>query len=117
MMLPEDFLITVAVFGGLAVICKIFAEAIIRSKLINKGIVDEKVKHLFTKDAQLQRLSSLKWGLVLVAIGLALFFGRMFDEYITGESVFGLMLIFAGVAFLIYYGVARKYLNRSGDSG
>ena len=105
----------VAVFGGIAVIIKIIADSITRHKLINKGMVDEKVKNLFTKDAQLQRLSSLKWGLVLVGVGLALFISQVADEYITDESVFGLMFIFAGIAFLIYYGIARKHLNGTNE--
>ncbi len=111
----SDVLMAVAVLGGFAVIIKIIADSITRHKLINKGMVDEKVKHLFTKDAQLQRLSSLKWGLVLVGVGLALFISQIADEYITDESVFGLMFLFAGIAFLIYYGIARKHLNGTNE--
>jgi len=109
----SDVLIPAVVFAAIVAIVKIIADANTRSRLINKGMVDEKVKHLFTKDAQLQRLSSLKWGMVLVGIGLALFISQIADEYITDQSVFGLMFLFAGIAFLIYYGIARKYLNDS----
>jgi uncharacterized membrane protein len=113
--MSDDVLITVAVFGGIAVIIKIIADTLTRHRLIAKGMVDEKVKHLFIKDAQLHRLSSLKWGMVLVGIGVALVISQLAEDYITDESVFGLMFIFAGVAFLIYYGIARGHLNHPNE--
>ncbi len=107
----ENILIPAVVFTAIVAIVKIISDTMTRHRLIAKGMVDEKVKHLFIKSAQLQRLSSLKWGMVLVGIGVALVIGQLAEDYITGESVFGLMFIFAGVAFLIYYGIARKHLN------
>ncbi|MEE9569809.1 MAG: DUF6249 domain-containing protein, partial [Candidatus Binatia bacterium] len=101
------------VFGAFIAIAKIITDTMTRHRLINKGMVDEKVKHLFAKNALHQRLSSLKWGMVLVGIGLALLLRQITDEYITDESVFGLMFIFAGVAFLIYYGISQRHLNGS----
>jgi uncharacterized membrane protein len=107
----SDVLIPAIIFTAIVAIVKIAADAGTRNRLINKGIVDEKVKHLFATSAQLQRLSSLKWGLVLIGIGLALLIGQLAEEYMSDQSTFGLMFIFAGIAFFIYYGVARKHLN------
>lgn len=113
--MSDDVLITIAVFGGIAIIIKIIADTLTRHRLIAKGMVDEKVKHLFIRDAQLQRLSSLKWGMVLIGIGVALVISQLAEDYITNESVFGLMFIFAGAAFLIYYSIARKHLDRTNE--
>jgi uncharacterized membrane protein len=113
--MAEDIFVPLVVFGGFAVIIKIIADTMTRHRLIAKGMVDEKVKHLFVKDAQLQRLSSLKWGMVLIGIGVALVIGQLAEDYINDESVLGLMFIFAGVAFLIYYGIARKHLNHANE--
>jgi uncharacterized membrane protein len=113
--MSEEILIPLIVFGAMIAIFKIITDTMTRHRLINKGMVDEKVKHLFMKDAQLQRLSSLKWGMVLVGIGLALVIRQIAYEYIADESVFGLMFIFAGLAFLIYYGIAQKHLNSTRD--
>ena len=109
----SDVLIAAVVFTGLVAMIKVITDAITRNRLISKGIVDEKVKHLFATSTQLQRLSSLKWGLVLIGIGLALLIGQLAEDYISDQSTFGLMFIFAGIAFFIYYGVARKHLNGS----
>jgi uncharacterized membrane protein len=113
--MSEEILIPFVIFSAIVAIVKIISDTMTRHRLIAKGMVDEKVKHLFIKDAQLQRLSSLKWGMVLIGIGVALVISQFAEDYITDESVFGLMFIFAGVAFLIYYGIARKLLNRTNE--
>jgi len=107
----ENILIPAVVFAAIIAVVKIITDTMTRHRLIDKGMVDERVKNLFVKDAQLQRLSSLKWGMVLIGIGLALFLSQIADEYISDQSIFGLIFLFAGIAFLIYYGIAQKYIN------
>lgn len=111
--MSEEILIPFVVFGAFVAIAKIIADTRIRSKLIAQGLVDEKAKYLFMKDAQLSRLSSLKWGLVLVGLGLALMISYIWPEMLEDGGTFGLMFIFAGVAFLIYYAVAQKQLQQT----
>ncbi|UCE23548.1 MAG: hypothetical protein JSU74_09620 [Candidatus Zixiibacteriota bacterium] len=102
-----DAVITAVVFVGLTAIFKVFADAVIRGKLINKGLVDENVKYLFKKNTDLQPVTNVKWGLVLVGLGLALLIKQFYPYYMRDESVLGLMFLFAGIAFLIYYWVAK----------
>ena len=66
-----EFALPVALFIVVAYVIKFMLEAKTRHKLIEKGMVDENVKHLFQhpKDT---RLSSLKWGMILVGVGIAL---------------------------------------------
>ena len=113
--MSEEVLIPLVVFGAIVVVVKIISDTMTRHRLIAKGMADEKVKHLFVKDAQLQWLSSLKWGLILVGVGLALLLRQIAPFYVSDESIFGVMFIFAGIAFFIYYGIARKHLNRTGE--
>ncbi|UCD65088.1 MAG: hypothetical protein JSW34_06560 [Candidatus Zixiibacteriota bacterium] len=109
----EDALIVVTVFGGIALVFKVIADAIIRSKLINKDLVDEKVKYLFSQYANVQPVTNVKWGLVLVGLGLALLVKQFAPFYVTDESTIGLMFLFAGVAFLIYYFVAKDRIRQN----
>lgn len=104
------------VFSSIVLVIKIITDAMTRHKLINKGLVDEKVKFLFSRDSKTLHLSNIKWGMVLVGIGLALFIKQFMPFYSKDESVFGLMLIFAGVAFLVYYFLARKQLNKDNNN-
>jgi hypothetical protein len=82
-----------------------------RRLLIEKGMVDEKLKYLFTEPSQ--ALSSIKWGMVLIGIGLALFIGQIFRSDLTDEATMGLMFLFAGLGFIIYYFMAK---NKMGDA-
>lgn len=107
----EEIMIPAIIFLAIIAIVKISTDTSTRHKLIDKGMVDEKVKFLFAKQSQLQRLSSLKWGMVLVSIGLALLISYIWPDLFTDGGTIGLMLLFAGIAFLIYYGVAQKYLE------
>ncbi len=104
----EDALITAVVFTGIAALFKIVSDAITRNKLINKGMVDEKVKYLFADLGRGQRLANLKWGTVLMGIGIALLIRQIAPFYVSDSSTFGLMFIFAGIGFLIYYGLSGR---------
>ena len=80
-----------------------------RRLLIEKGMVDEKLKYLFTEPPQ--SLSSMKWGMVLIGIGLALFIGQIFSSDLTEEATMGLMFLFAGLGFIIYYFMAKSKMS------
>jgi len=97
-----------AVFAGIALVLKIITDSILRNKLVNRGQVDENIKYLFTQSG-FRKKSDIKWGLVLVGIGLAIMIYQ-FTE-ITSEAVIGLMFLFAGIAFLASY-----FLNNSSDN-
>lgn len=111
----QEVLITATVFVSICWIIKLLVDARTRNKLIDKGIVDEKVKNIFGGNPELQMLSSLKWGMVLVGIGLAALLSQLFPYSIDAEIAFGLMFIFAGVAFLAYYPIADRKLRALQD--
>ena len=50
----------------------------------------------------------MKWGLVLIGIGLALFIGQLFPYDIKEEITIGGMFFLAGVGFLIYYFIVKN---------
>ncbi|MDX9856754.1 MAG: hypothetical protein RBT76_03085 [candidate division Zixibacteria bacterium] len=108
----QDVLITGIIFFAFSYIIKILADARTRNRLIEKGLVDKNVQHLFTPNRELQALSSLKWGMVLVGIGLAALLSQLFPYDVTAEVAVGLTFVFAGLAFLIYYPLATSRLRR-----
>ena len=106
--MSEEILIPLVVFSAIVAIIKITTDAYTRNKLIDKGMVDEKVKHLFARQAELQRLSSLKWGMVLVSVGLSLLISYVWPDLFSDGGTIGLMFLFAGIAFLIYFAISQK---------
>lgn len=107
-----DFLIPISFFIIVGYIIKVISDNKVRKNLVEKGMIDENVKFLYADRVQLQYLSSLKWGLVLVGLGLAFFFGRLFASDISDEMTVGGMFLFAGLGFLVYYFVAKQILDK-----
>lgn len=107
----ESILIVLIVFAAIVSTVKIIADSRLRNRLIDKGLVDEKVKFLYRKDDKTLVLSNLKWGMVLVGVGVAAMVGQFFPYYFSEEGLLGLMLTFAGFGFLIYYFIASGQLS------
>ncbi|MBI5265969.1 MAG: hypothetical protein HY851_01940 [candidate division Zixibacteria bacterium] len=108
-------LVLAVIFGGIIGIIRAKSDYQFRQRLIDKGAVDEKVQEMLAKSSfGGHNLSNLKWGMVLVAIGAAALIGRFLPYDMDDGGTIGLMFIFAGVAFLIYYPIAQRYERNKG---
>ena len=103
-------MIVFVIFGAAAFVIKVISDNRIRRRIIESGQVDEKVKYLYFKNGKkmFDPLSNVKWGMVLVGIGLALLLGQLFPYDITETMTIGFMFLFAGIAFLIYYFIQKE---------
>jgi len=108
-----DMFIPIVLFIVFGFIVKLISDNKVRKMLIEKGQIDENVKFLFQSSGISNKNSSLKWGIVLVSVGLAVFIGQMFPHRIHDEMIIGLMLVFGGIALIVYYFLAKRYLNES----
>ena len=80
----------------------------IKTALIEEGMLDENVKYLYT-GRQVPGASSIKWGLVLISVGLAYFVAFLFpDNEIRWQIAFGLMILCGGIALIAFYFIAKK---------
>ena len=107
-----EMLPLVVMFFMVPIIIKLLSDNKTRRKLIEKGLVDEKVKYLFPDKPVDYVSSSLKWGMVLIAIGLAVFVGQMAPKELVGEVTIGAMFVFGGLALVIYYVIASRKMNK-----
>jgi hypothetical protein len=55
----------------------------------------------------------LKWGMVCMAIGIALFIGQIAPPDLVEEVTIGAMFVLAGLALVIYYPIANTMLKKS----
>ena len=114
----EEVLIPLIVFTSIYLVIKVILDNRIRSKLIDKGEINENLRYLYAYQTGKARVySNLKWGFVLVGIGVAMLLKQILPFYISNESVFGLMFLFAGVGFLVDYALTKeKFTNGDGKS-
>ncbi len=86
---------------------KIILDHKTRQKLIDKGIMDENIKFLYADKLARNGRSSLKWGMVSVAVGVAVLIG-MYAPDDDGKLTIGAMFTLAGLALIIYYFIASR---------
>jgi len=106
----EEALIVGIIFFSVVAVVKIVTDANTMKKLIDKGAADNQVQQVIARYG-LNPLTNLKWGMVLVAVGLAALIGQFLPYRWSDEGTLGLMLVCAGVAFLIYYPIAQNRMR------
>jgi hypothetical protein len=113
-----DVIPLIGMFLAVGYIVKIALDYTTRKKLIDKGLVSEDIKYLYGNKLESPASSSLKWGIVLVLVGLVMLILKLLPYYVAGEVVVGAMLIAAGAGLLIYYAIAttRAKGRQTGNS-
>lgn len=107
----EPVLILCVIFFSIVAIVKIVSENRTRQKMIEKGGLDDKSRRILIGQAELSTLSNIKWGMILVGIGVASMVSFWLPDYCSEEGAIGLIFIFAGLGFLIYYPLAQRRLK------
>lgn len=107
----EAALIVGIVFASIVAIVKIIADNSARRRLLEKSASDIEATKALRLHPEMVNLSSLKWGMVLVGIGLAWLISRWMPYYWHDETVVGLMFLMAGIGMLVYYPIAQKKLK------
>ena len=114
--MDTEIFVVAIVFFSIVMIVKLFTEYLTRKRLIDTGLVDEKVKFLFKGYGKSHNLNNVKWGMILVAIGIPFLWHEMAPYRVSGESVIGMALILAGLAFVIYYFISKRHLDSDDDN-
>jgi len=102
-------LVPIVLFIVIGWIIKVLSDNHTKNLLIEKDIVNENVKFLYIDRSEQYAPSSLKWGMVLIAVGLAIFLGKilttipsiMMRSHDEEAIIFALMFIFGGLALII----------------
>jgi hypothetical protein len=103
-------LVTAVVFGSIVIIFRIMSDNKLRHRLVDKGIVDENIKYLYDPKEN-GRFAALKWGMMLIGIGIAFLVGQL-----TNSDELGVTAAFfcAGIALILYHVIAKR-LDKNGD--
>lgn len=108
-------LIPITLFIVFGYIIKVISENRTRRTAIEKGLVDENLKYLYYDKLEMHLPNSLKWGIVLVALGVGLLIVRVVPSYHSNELAFGVMFLSAGVGLIIFYLLASKKVREQGQ--
>ncbi|MCX6835342.1 MAG: DUF6249 domain-containing protein [candidate division Zixibacteria bacterium] len=113
----EDAIIVGIVFFSIVAVVKIIADAATRRRLLEKAAADPQAVQHLSLHPELANLSSLKWGMVLIGIGLAWMISLWMPHYWHEETMFGLMFLLAGIGMLAYYPIAQRKIKKIEQQG
>jgi len=100
------------VFFSLVSFVKILSDNKIRHKLIEKNLVDDNVKYLYSDRFEYGVPSALKWGMVLIGVGLAFLIGQLVPSHLEEKVTIASLFILAGLGLVLYYFIAKKIGDR-----
>jgi len=111
--MPGEVVVLFAVFFtflGAIIIIGISTKHRERMTMIEKGMSGEDIKALYTREFKRDPLASLKWGLLLVLAGLAIFVSNyLHSQYGMGdEAGLGIVMLFVGIGLVLFYTIAGK---------
>jgi uncharacterized membrane protein len=112
--MEEEILIPIVMFASIAFVLYYYFKYryLERQAIIEKGISAENVKDVLKKSPKQKTTNEAnlaKWGIILIAIGLAILIGTQFSD----EVMLGLIFIFPGVGLLIYYSFIVKKTTKT----
>jgi hypothetical protein len=101
------------VFGTLAFVVKTTLEYRMRRQLIEKGLVDDKARAMFAGPITTE--TSIKWGMVMIGVGLAILLGEMFPYSVSDEITVSLIFLFSGIGLIVFYLISPWLAKRQKD--
>ena len=102
----------IGLLTAIVLIIRTVFDSRIKRQLIEKGVVDDKLRSLFEESPELRVLSVLKWAFVMMGIGLGILAGRLAPPDLVREYMMAGMFIFTGVGLVLYYVIARFTMRR-----
>lgn len=83
-----------------------------RKQMIAQGIKPDSTEIEPLKNRHLNLFSDLKWAFVCLGLGLGLVLKDIFPSLLSETGIVGVMLIGAGLGFLVYFIIAKRAISR-----
>ena len=111
-MLDSPAFALVGFFAFILGITKVLSDNWTRRKLIEARVSDDVIRTLFRKESDPEMFAALKWGIVLVSLGLGLIVSQYLPSRFEEPLAWGVVLVFGGAGLLAYYAIARALIRR-----
>ncbi|MGH8147664.1 MAG: DUF6249 domain-containing protein [Rhodanobacteraceae bacterium] len=103
-----DILIPIVLFICITYAIKIVVDARVRSRIIDAGGSDDLVKSIMRDEEQRRRHSSLRWGIVLLSVGVGFALIQWFGWHDVTPGVVAVLAGVVGIGNLLFFAVSRK---------
>ena len=101
-------LVPIVLFICITLIFKFIMDGRVRSKLAQSGASEELVRAMLAADEQNRKVSSLKWGMVFVLVGVAFGMIDALNLAADAPATFGIVIFAAGLGMLGFHALANR---------
>ena len=103
-----EVFIPIVLFICIAYAIKVVVDARVRSRMIGAGGSEELVKSIMVDEEQRRRHSSLRWGIVLVFVGLGFALIQWFGWREVTPGMVAVLAGATGLGNLVFFATSRK---------
>ena len=103
-----DILVPITLLICIVLAIRLVLDAMLRRHMINAGSSAELTNSILRHDAQRQRLSSLRWGIVLISIGFGFGVIQWLDWTELTPSSIGVLAGATGLGNLVFFAISRR---------
>jgi hypothetical protein len=103
-----DVLIPISVFVCIAYSIKVCVDALVRRRMVDAGGSADLVNSLLRDEELRRRLSSLRWGIVLLSVALGFGLIQWFDWRDLNPGVVAVLAGATGLGNLVFFAISRR---------
>jgi Domain of unknown function (DUF6249) len=104
----KQILVPLVLFLCITFAFKTLLDTVARYRMLKEGLSQTVLADMLAHDAVQRRLAALRWGILLISIGLALALLQAFGWTKPSAGSFALLAVFTGIGQLVYYRLTRK---------
>jgi len=101
-------LIPISLFVCIAYSIKVVVDAMVRRHMVNAGGSEELVNSLLRDEEQRRRHSSLRWGIVLVALAVGFGLIQWFGWQEVNPGMIAVLALATGLGNLAFFAISRR---------
>ncbi|KAA0069335.1 DUF6249 domain-containing protein [Rhodanobacter sp. T12-5] len=101
-------LIPITLFICIAYAIKVVMDAMVRRHMVNAGGSEELVNSLLRDEELRRRHSSLRWGVVLLAVGVGFGLIQWFGWQQVTPGMIAVLAVVTGLGNLVFFTISRK---------
>ncbi|EIL93508.1 MULTISPECIES: DUF6249 domain-containing protein [Rhodanobacter] len=101
-------LIPMVLFVCIVYAIKVVVDARVRSRMIGAGGSEELVKSILLDEEQRRRHSSLRWGIVLLSVGVGFGLIQWFGWQEVTPGLIAVLALATGAGNLAFFAISRK---------
>jgi hypothetical protein len=103
-----EILIPIVLFICIAYTIKVVVDARARGRMIGAGGSEELVKSILLDEEQRRRHSSLRWGIVLLSVGVGFGLIQWFGWQEVTPGLIAVLALATGAGNLAFFAISRK---------